>query len=59
MQECELKDTDEGEIRRFIGLLLLAGVYSSKNEAISQLWNLQDGRPIFGQAMSRNRFTDL
>ena len=44
------KDTDEGEIRRFIGLLLLAGVYTSKNEAISQLWNLEDGRPIFGQA---------
>lgn len=50
LKHANWKDTDEGEIRRFIGLLLLAGVYTSKNEAISQLWNLEDGRPIFGQA---------
>lgn len=53
------KNADEEEIRKFIGLLLLSGVYCSKNEAISQLWSLKDGRPIFRQSMPRDRFTDL
>lgn len=52
-------DTDIEEITKFIGALLLAGVYLSKNEPVAQLWNRQDGRPIFSQIMSRNRFSQL
>ena len=44
------------EIKKFIGLLILIGVYKSKNEEVSQLWSRTDGRPIFNKIMSRQRF---
>lgn len=50
---------DDKELLRFIGLLILAGVYKAHNEGITNLWNLEDGRPIFNQTMSRNRFTTI
>ena len=53
------KPTSNEEIRILIGLFLLAGVYTSKNEAVRQLWNKEDGRPIFNKAMSRDRFVVL
>ena len=51
--------TNSDELYRFFGLLLLAGVYRAKSEAITQLWNEQHGRPIFNKTMSRNRFCEL
>ena len=53
------QDTCVSEICKFIGLLLLAGVYTSKNESVKQLWNGENGRPIFGKAMPRDRFVRL
>jgi len=47
------------ELHVFLGLLLLAGAYKSKNEAIRDLWNEIDGRLIFLKSMSRNRFYNL
>ena len=44
------------ELHVFLGLMLLAGVYRSKNSPIDELWSEADGRPIFGRSMSRNRF---
>ena len=35
------------ELKAFIGLLILAGVYKSHNEATQNLWNEQMGRQIF------------
>ncbi len=49
-------DTDAEEMYVFLGLLLLAGVYHAKNEAIVQLWSRNNGRPIFSKAMPRDRY---
>ena len=49
------KCTTTEEIYKFVGLLLLAGVYRAKHEPIEQLWNQTHGRPIFNKAMSRDR----
>jgi len=48
-------DIDVEELYVFLGLLILAGVYHAKNEAVVQLWSKEHGRPIFNKAMSRNR----
>lgn len=53
------KDVDATELKCFVGLLLLAGVFKAHNEAIMSLWNLEDGRPIFNKSMPRNRFSQI
>lgn len=50
---------DENELKKFIGTLLLIGVYKSKGESLSQLWSKSDGRPIFNQLFARNRFQTI
>lgn len=47
------------ELNVFIGVLILIGVYKSRNEPVIQLWSKNDGRAIFNKAMSRNRFQEL
>jgi hypothetical protein len=47
------------EMYVFFGLLMLAGVYRSKNSAVIELWSATDGRPIFNKSMSRDRFTAI
>ncbi|KRX42804.1 PiggyBac transposable element-derived protein 4 [Trichinella murrelli] len=53
------KPTDEKEIYAFIGLLLISGVFKSSDESVSDLWSLNNGRPIFQTVMTENRFKDL
>ena len=50
---------DKKEFDRFLGCLLLIGVYKSKNEAVTELWSHENGRPVFNKTMPRNRFTSL
>lgn len=52
-------DTSRDEFFSFLGLLILAGVYRGRHEPIIHLWNSENGRPIFSQTMSRNRFQTL
>jgi len=52
-------DVTEEEFLCFLGLLLLSGVYKSRNESVIQLWNSTDGRAIFGESMARNRFQQI
>ncbi|XP_051913269.1 piggyBac transposable element-derived protein 4-like [Hippocampus zosterae] len=47
------------ELRAYIGLLLLAGVYRSRHEATSSLWGEKTGRPLFANAMSHRRFAEI
>ena len=42
------------ELYKVIGLMVVIGVYKSKNEGICQLWSLENGRPIFNKIMSRS-----
>ena len=44
---------------KVIGLMVLIGVYKSKNEDSCQLWSLEKGRPIFNKIMNRQRFQDV
>ena len=53
------KDVTAAEMRKYFGVLILSGVYKSKNEDMKQLWNLTDGRPVFNKIMTRNRFSEL
>uniref|UniRef100_A0A1A7Y6J1 PiggyBac transposable element-derived protein domain-containing protein n=1 Tax=Iconisemion striatum TaxID=60296 RepID=A0A1A7Y6J1_9TELE len=52
-------DTDIVELRAFLGLLILAGVYRSNGESSSSLWGEETGRPIFRATMSLRRFHEL
>lgn len=47
------------ELQCYIGLLLLAGLFRSRHEATSSLWNSKTGRPMFVAAMSHHRFRDI
>ena len=50
-------DVSVDELRKYLGLRLLSGVYSANKEAITALWNKETGKPIFGNTMARNRFS--
>lgn len=53
-------DTNEEEIKVFIGLLLLAGVYRSAHENVQDLWSTDgSGREIFRAVMPKRRFQFL
>lgn len=58
-ENYEWKTLEQDEQQKFFGLLILAGVYKSKNEVVTQLWNKSHGRPIFSQTMARNRFSEI
>jgi len=47
------------ELYKVIGLMVVIGVYKSKNEGICQLWSLENGRPIFNKIMSQQHFQDV
>ncbi|XDV11586.1 hypothetical protein PO909_000484 [Leuciscus waleckii] len=50
------KEVDWVDLQAYIGLLLLAGVYRSHNEATMSLWNADTGRAIFRATMSLQAF---
>ena len=58
-KKYQWKETDSDEIWAFIGLLILGGVHRSKNENLSELWSMVNGRPIFRATMSKNRMDSL
>ncbi|XP_053171655.1 piggyBac transposable element-derived protein 4-like [Scomber japonicus] len=45
------KGIDETDLRAYIGLLILAGVYRSRGEAAASLWDAESGRAIFRATM--------
>lgn len=53
------KDVDWTELEAFFGLILLAGVYRSHNEALTSLWDAETGRSIFRAIMSLEKFRVL
>ncbi|XP_076069849.1 uncharacterized protein LOC143041722 isoform X1 [Oratosquilla oratoria] len=53
------KLTTENELRAYVGLCILRGVYRSKNQAVRQLWSPEFGPPIFSKTMSMKRFEDI
>ena len=45
--------------KKFIGTLLIVGIYKFKGEPVSQLCTLSDGRPIFNTTFARTRFQEI
>ncbi|XP_030270458.1 piggyBac transposable element-derived protein 4-like [Sparus aurata] len=45
------KDMSRTDLRAYIGLLILAGVYRSRGEAAASLWDAESGRAIFRATM--------
>ena len=60
MDKDKWNDVTVEGLYKVIGLMvLIIGVYKSKNEDICQLWGFENGRPIFNKIMSRQRFQDV
>ncbi|CAJ1086606.1 piggyBac transposable element-derived protein 4-like [Xyrichtys novacula] len=50
------RELDLVDLQAYIGLLILAGVYRSNNEATKSLWDEESGRPMFQATMSLQQF---
>ncbi|XP_042158958.1 piggyBac transposable element-derived protein 4-like [Oncorhynchus tshawytscha] len=47
---------DATDLRAYLGLLILAGVYRSRGEAAASLWDAESGRTVFRATMSLKVF---
>ncbi|KAK1877186.1 PiggyBac transposable element-derived protein 4 [Dissostichus eleginoides] len=56
---AEWRDMDTEELQAYVGLLILAGVYRSKNESTLSLWSEKSGWSIFRATMSHKRFHQI
>ena len=52
----EWKELDKTHLHAYLGLLILAGVYKSKDESTASLWDADTGRNIFRATMSLGTF---
>ncbi|XP_076608401.1 LOW QUALITY PROTEIN: uncharacterized protein LOC143333911 [Chaetodon auriga] len=52
----EWKELDKTHLDAYFGLLILAGVYKSKDESTASLWDAETGRAIFRATMSLETF---
>ncbi|XP_070773707.1 piggyBac transposable element-derived protein 4-like [Enoplosus armatus] len=50
------KEVDPVNIEAYVGVLILCGVYRSRNESASSLWDADTGRAIFPATMSLQTF---
>ncbi|KAM3595866.1 uncharacterized protein V6R79_004187 [Siganus canaliculatus] len=50
------KEVTQTDIRAYVGLLILTGVYRSRNESTSSLWDAESGRTLFRATMSLQKF---
>lgn len=50
---------DTTEIYTFFALLLISGVYRSRDESINELWDKAESLTIFTKAMTRKRFYQI
>lgn len=53
------KDVDEVDMRAYIGILILAGVYRSRHEATASMWDPKTGRAIFLATMPLYRYNQI
>lgn len=53
------RDVDTDEIRAYVGLLILSGVYRSRNESLCNLFSEKTRRLVFRATMSVKRFLHI
>lgn len=53
------RDVSEEELRAYLGLLILAGLFRSQHESTKSLWDNETGRAIFAATMSQKRFSQI
>ncbi|XP_035521007.1 uncharacterized protein LOC118330532 isoform X2 [Morone saxatilis] len=53
------KDLDATDMEAYIGILILAGVYRSRNESTPSLWDDHTGRAIFRATIPHCKFTRI
>ncbi len=53
------RDLSEQELRAYLGLVILAGLFKSQHESVRSLWDKVTGRPIFAATMSEKRFLHI
>ncbi|XP_071396353.1 piggyBac transposable element-derived protein 4-like [Centroberyx affinis] len=51
------KDIDATDLQAYVGLLILAGVYRSRDESTRSLWDGHTGRAVFRATMSHHTFS--
>ncbi|KAK7156026.1 hypothetical protein R3I94_006179 [Phoxinus phoxinus] len=54
--ETDWINVDATEVEAYLGVLILAGVYKSRNESTRSLWDDHTGRPIFRATMPHRNF---
>src|SRR5678815_3512518 len=47
------------ELRAFLGILIIMGIYRDTKEDLGKLWDVASGRGIYRAAMSKRRFRAL
>ena len=52
----DFKPIDLIELRVFLGLMILRGVFRAAGECTDELWWPEHGRAVFGRTMSLSRF---
>jgi hypothetical protein len=53
------KNVARDELLRYLGVLILIGIYRAKNKAISDMLNQERGRPVYSRSMARNLFQQI
>lgn len=49
-------EVDAVDMTAYMGLLILVGIYRSRHEATTSLWDEKTGRAMFSATMSRHRY---
>ena len=52
----DFKPIDLIELRVFLGLMILRGVFRAAGECTDELWSPEHDRAVFGRTMSLSRF---
>nr|XP_061828933.1 piggyBac transposable element-derived protein 4-like isoform X1 [Nerophis lumbriciformis] len=53
------QDINMVELRAYLGLLILSGIFKSRHESTKSMWDGETGRSVFAATMSKKRFVGI
>ncbi|XP_061734550.1 piggyBac transposable element-derived protein 4-like isoform X2 [Nerophis ophidion] len=53
------QDINMVELRAYLGLLILSGIFKSRHESTKSMWDGETGRSVFAATMSKKRFVSI